>query len=222
MMFLTIAALVLLGWIWPLVTGFVKRRRGEKCTAWLVIGGVWCAGALAVSCLIGLSIFAFVKMSSQWETNEFDLATYDGATATIVASYKGESSLTANTADQESFGFKSTDGTFIVPVGELTPTAYAISKKDAKGGDWHANWWFYSEKMEPFDLAEGATAMFERGPPFTMRAKRTNLTGGMQKLDVKIVDRTGAEVRIRAKQSPAIQIINEAGEVAWSKSLEYG
>lgn len=222
LVFLVIASFFLLGWIWPLVTGLVKRRRGEKATVWLVLGAVWGVGSLAVSALIGLAIFSIMSFSGYMDATEFDAAAYEGPTATIVAPYKGEATLTGNTADQGSLRFQSSDGTFIVPAGEIAPSAYAITEIDADGGYWHASWSLYPQKLAPFDLAEGGTAQFDRGPPLTMRVKRRELTGGNQNLGIEIFDRTGATVSVRGAQKPAIQIIDESGEVAWSKTLEYG
>jgi hypothetical protein len=221
---LVLGVAFLLGWIWPLAAGIIKTRKGDKSVALIVIGSIW--GALAIPAMIfaGFAAFMFFQFSESYQSQEFNIEEYEGTTATLVSSYKGESQLTASSShDEKRYIFKSTNGTFTLPATVIKPQSYDITQKCEDGKIWTASWSFHTSKGHPeFDLENNSSLEIKKGPPINVKVTRKDGQEEKQVLNLEITDSEGAKVSLQSSIPPNVEILDADRNVVWTHKLEYG
>lgn len=220
--FLLAAALIFgLGWIWPLIAGIMKRRKGTGGTGLIILGGAWLACVLlSTVALTGGAIWLY-RTSQECDTPEFDAAAYSGATAKLIAPPDCTAVLSAE-SENGSYNFTASNGVFTVPAGKLILESYTLTKKDQSGRVWTADWWFYDKTATELSLEPFSEEPVKNAPPFKMTVTRAEAGNGDHRINVQIVDSSEAAVRLSSSQKPAIEIADAAGNIVWSRSLSYG
>jgi len=222
-LFLVLVSLFALGWLIPLIAGLVRRKKGKSCTALIVLGSVWGGLAIIGVGLVALGVYFYVSSIGRWETKDFDLAEYDGPTATISVPAEGEIEMNASLEDGESYRFATDNGKFTVPAQELGIYSYSIAKRDSNEGLWTLTWWFgWGDDECKLDLTAGQSVNFGKGPPVTVKVRRKEKADGTQNIDMETVDSEGDKVSLSAPKNPVIQIRDGSGAVVWSHKMEYG
>ncbi len=215
------AAIFLLGWIWPLVLGIKRTRKGNPSVPLIVVGAVWGFLSISSMALMGAGAFFIYEQSAQYSVKEFDPAECDGPTATITSKHEGESMLNAICGD-EMYVFASKDGSFIVPAVEITPQSYSITAKKKGGVDWAASWRFYSNgEKHKFTPEAGGASELKWGPPLTAKIIMKGASAQTQKLDLKVTDSSGQDVRLSSQEAPSFEILDDSGAVVWTYKMRY-
>lgn len=214
----------LLGWLWPLIAGIVKTRRGDRSVGLIVFGGIWGSIALLSITLIGIGIYTALQLSGSYKTAEFNPEEYQGQTAEIVTPYKSTSTITARTShDNARYVFNTTNGIFIVPASMMNLESYSISAKDEKGKVWSASWSLYSHTGSGnFNMETNSSLDLNLGPPIHITATHKEMADGKQNINIAVTDANGNNVNLRAQPAPSIQILDETENVVWTHKLSYG
>ena len=217
-----IGAIFLLGWIWPLIAGIIRAKRGNSGVALIVVGSVWGIISILMMVFAGLCVFMAFKVSESYNQKVFTLDEYDGPTSTLVSTYKGEAELTASSShDGGHYTFASSNGAFTVPAAKITPKSYAITASGENDTTWHANWGFYSNP-KTFDLDNNSSMELTIGPPLTAKVTRREMSEGRQELNLEFTDSEGTTISLRSHIAPSIEILDDTGAVVWTHKLEYG
>lgn len=219
---LAVMLMFMLGWLWPLVAGMCRRKKGQGGTVLIFIGSAWGACSMILAGLLVCGLVIYARTFSQRAPKSFDLEGYSGPTARILAGTEGDAVLTASSGQDGRFSFRAEQGVFTVPAGKLELEACSITETDDSGNVWSASWSYYGAKKEVFDLAEGSEQVLRQGEPFIMRVNKNEMADGNIRLDIEILDRTAREISLSSSVKPAVQIVDESGAAVWSRSLSYG
>ena len=160
-LFLIIGLGIVLGWLFPLISGIVrirKRTGGKKRLIW---GGVW--GVLALLFIIYSSILA-KSIQKQYQAEDFNPAAYqEGNLGKITLPFKGESSITLRDQKSEKqIRFKTSDGFFQAPPGEYSLSSWigTLTFTDKNKSSWtkstsHYN--YTSQEKRIFSVTSGSS-----------------------------------------------------------------
>ena len=195
---LIIAAVILLGWVVPLILGLTRFRRTTAGVVLDVVGGLWGLGSLA---LVGVGYFAYREMSAASRVEEFRPAQYHGPVGTIALSYPGEVECTVRAVGSRSrMRATATDGRLTLPVGE-----YDLSSCDlrARGPDnrlWTASTYMSSVAFRHVIVAAGASPPpITIGPPFEARVRARAVGGDRVSLSLALTGRDQQSWQVRLK-----------------------
>jgi len=136
-LFLIVGLVILLGWLFPLVSGIVRIRKKTGGKKKLVWGGIW--GVLALSFIIYSSILT-KSILKQYQVEDFNPAAYqEGSLGKITLPLKGESSLVLHEVKSgKQIRFNTSDGLFQAPAGEywLSSWSATLTATDEKKSKW--------------------------------------------------------------------------------------
>jgi len=226
---LPLGALVLLGWLVPLVVGIVRSRRGKGGVGCIVLGGVW--GFLAL-CLLGFVCFVWFSFSqarTAWQPQTFDPAVHTGALGRIEFPHGGDAVLTlqhGGTPDGSAYlQLNATDGVAVAPAGELSIWSCDLKHKDADGNTWQASCYNPKGESGKLTVPTNGVACVALGPPLEARIKTRAMAEGKRSFDLKITGPHGNKFSVRAEghgRAPGFEVLNAAGETVWTGKFAYG
>lgn len=225
---LMVMAILLLGWLLPLITGIVRLKKKTGGKTRLVIGSVW--AILAVILIAGITGYG-KKIARDFNPEEFNPSEYTGSLGQVKITHKGESSLTLyDTAGNKRIRFESSDGIFNVPPGNYAFLSWkaAVTVSDAVGAKWtasagHYTPSFYAYEGKVFSVKANSTVELDE-PVFkcfdeTPELKITTKTDTKKKGNTGIgLDITAAkcDIKYRKEDKPLeakIEITSEDGTV---------
>ena len=129
-LFIGVVAVLLTGWVVPVIVGIIRLRRRTGGPALLIIGGVWFLGAAGV---VGLGVVWYRTFSAGFAIKDFDPAGHAGQTGTVALPHKGESSLVVgDEAQRTRLRLRVRDGAAVAPAGRFQVFSYTAT---AKAGD---------------------------------------------------------------------------------------
>ena len=224
-LFMIIGLVILLGWLFPLISGIVRIRKrigGKKRLIW---GGVW--GVLVLLFILYSSILA-KSIQKQYQVEAFNPAAYqEGNLGKIALPFKGVSSLTLR--DQKSgkqISLIASNGIFQAPPGEywLSSWSGTITASDTKKSKWTGSSLFYLPAGNrlisvtagsTLELNDAAFNCFNNTPELKITTKPDPKKKGNTGIELKIV--TG-DVNLNYQKDgkpleAAIEIKTEDGKV---------
>ena len=223
------AAMLLLGWIIPLVIANSLKHNGvENVRGWNIFAAVW--GTVALSSIIGGSSCLYLALRGNSQNfgttaagDKFDTSKYKGATAYLKSSYAGEQSFTASVDGKKSTSFSTTNGIFTTPAAKLKITQYSVSGRDNSHVLWSVNGRFWQGKEQ--EVIEGIDNTLKIGPPFTAGVKM-NWSGALKQIELSPIcaDSEGNEYKISSSSKSVLgfEFLDQSGSVIWKGNFEAG
>jgi len=220
-----VAAVLLLGWLVPLIAGLVMMRRRQQPAGVVltVIGAVW--GVLGLL-ILGLSIFAYTQFPKATKLETFDPAHYAGRMGTVNVPYKGEGSLTISERGKaRRLKLTTTNGAFRLPAGSYQLLQYEAVGRDRANTKWTASAGL-SGRTSTLTVAGDSTQDLDVGPPLKAKVAAQTRSGNMASLDLKLTGRGGDQYMLSKGTggggAPRFQVLSPTGQVLWQGQFAYG
>jgi hypothetical protein len=227
LLFWGVAALVLLGWLAPLIVGVRRRRRGEGGRVLVGVGAAW--GLLAASLVAML-----VNCVCQWrgagshETPFFDPASYKGEVATLELGYGVTAELELRAEGPGGTTWWNvcvTNGAAVVPAGELQLDDLSLSVTDASGKRQGTLYVSLAPENQSLKLSQGERRRLPGGFPLTASIEASKRDEGLS-LNFKMLDAAGNRCvwypEGEGRKPPAFEAAASDGRCIWRDNFEYG
>ncbi|MFC1498533.1 hypothetical protein ACFLS1_08715 [Verrucomicrobiota bacterium] len=225
LLILVIVAVILLGWIVPLIVGIIRLKRKTGGIVLTIIGGIWGVVGLCFAGFIAYGVWSF-SQSGRYEVEEFDPAEYKGETAAVIVPCKGETTLflRGKHKDDSIFRIVTTNMTVQAPVGFVL-YQYTMNVADGKGGRWHAGC-FLNGRKDKIEIKKDLVNELKVGEPFTARVKVNKDFKDKDVFDLEIKGVDGRKFTIYKispdSEFPRFEIFSPDNKVLHSDKFEYG
>jgi len=219
---LAVVAVALLGWLVPLVVGLVQLRRRTGGVVLAVIGAIWGFAAIGVA---GLGAVAYRQMSRSVRVEDFDPASYHGATGTVLVTYAGQSELIVRDKKLDKrLRLHARDGIAQAPVGKFEVESWEALATDSQGITWTASCYPGGGRAAEMAVAAGGAPRFEVGPPFTASVDVRPQASGRVAFELKVAGLGGYSYPIHSSRArpPGFQALDRSRRVVWHGDFEYG
>lgn len=227
-------AVVLLGWVIPLLAGILAWRRGQRSLGRVMVG-VSAAWGLLCLVLVGWPLLHLGEGDHQGRRETFNPANHKGPVGKIMIPYQGSAKLTLRPAVSPGQKAKTkpgrlvlntTDGTFIAPAGNYRLSEIEFTAPDAQGKNWEARAPFYERQNKDLVVSADQTVQLEAGPPFKVTVPVLDISGDMVVLDYDVRGRGGDGFTLshpdQLGNPPQFEVVNAKGQVVWSDKFEFG
>jgi len=221
-----VVALVLLGWLAPLVVGIVRRRRkGGKVL--VGVGSVWCLLALG---LVGLAVQMFMdwNRTHNHEVAAFDASTYAGAVGTLSFpyAYQGAFVFRQEGPDGDTWWKVAvSNGAAVAPAGLLIADDLIFFVTDSQGKALGTLTCGFRAEHEAFALATNGLHRIAGGFPWTASVQVEKLDDKLS-MSFSMVDSAENKVAWHAagggRKPPAFEAVDSSGKCFWRDNFEYG
>jgi len=226
--FVGLATLIIAaGWIVPLILGIIGRRRHWPSARGLwILAVVW--GGTAVLLAFGISglVFTVSRMGRSYESNArlFNATAYGGKTAILRLAYTGEAECVIQDQAGKNFRCATTNGSLVVPAGDLTIHECKFMASDAALRPWTASCRFGDEIK--ISVGTDAVQNVAFGPPLlvAVQAEYTPVSSKIR-LEPACADRAGNIYTISGAQKdsvPSFQFLDAKQQVIWNGKFEAG
>lgn len=223
-MALALMLIFVFGWIFLLISGIVKLRRGVKQagTIMTITGAVWGAMALA---FIVFGVYSTIKFTNMQNAETFDAASYKGDKGRIKALFNGESTIEVTKKGKEKpMELVSDNGEFYAPVGEYKIDYYEMRKKDKSGYMWSAYSYIYGSKNLTATVEKDSDAEIDVGQSLTASVSAKKSGEDVITVSLRVNDSKNHYFAIMDKNSkaPGFVAVDKNGKTVMSGDFEYG
>jgi hypothetical protein len=222
-----VVALILLGWLVPLIVGVRRRRHSAGGKVLIGVGAAW---FLLAAGLVGMAVKVYREFNRSYnrEVAHFDASAYNGPVGTLSFAYGLNGEL--------EFGHEGPDGVktwtvalsndaAVVPAGRLSVRDLSFSPTDSSGKTVGFLRCRLASKNETFTLETNGQYRVAGGLPLTASvdaAKR----GEELSLSFKLVDTAGNRFTWYAtgegRKPPTFEAVGPSGNCFWRDKFEYG
>lgn len=222
-----IVALVLLGWLAPLIVGAVRSRNGKGGKVLIGVGAVWCLLALG---LVGLAVKAYTDWNRSYnhEVAAFDASSYTGAVGTLTFpyAYQGKFEFRQEGPDGDTWWKVAvSNGTAVVPAGRLSADNLSFSVTDSQGKALGTLNCGFSPEHESFSLATNGQHRLAGGFPWVAAVQVEKLDDKLS-MSFSMMDSAENTVAWYAagadRKPPAFEAVDSSGKCFWRDNFEYG
>jgi hypothetical protein len=221
-----VLALLLLGWLAPLIIGLRRRRRGTGGKVLTGVGAVWCLLALG---LVGMGVRTYYAFRHDDQQAAFDADAYEGALGTLAFPYEGAGSLSfrCESPDGASHGGNAavTNGIVRVPAGKITLHRLSVALTNSGGAAGGTLTCSFASKNESFKLETNGQHRVAGGFPLTASIKAES-QGEKLSLNFSMADTAGNKVAWYAagagRTPPSFEAVEPSGKCFWRDKFEYG
>lgn len=223
---LAVSAILVLGWLAPLIIGARRWRRGAGGRALTCIGAGWC---LLIAGLFGSAFWRYHTWQQTCHVDTFDTAAFTGASGTLSVPYDGKGSLrfeqTRADGTTRNWTVDVTNRCVRVPTGTLTANHLSLEVADAAGtlcGNLSVS---FAASNATVQIATNEQSALAGGFPLTASVAASSNNGQIS-LSLSIVDTAGNDATWRAagpnSKPPAFEAVASSGKCFWRDNFEYG
>lgn len=222
---LGLLAVLLFGWIVPLVIGIVRRHSKRGGGVLLIIGGVWGVIGISLMVLMAVAIVNLVRTAQSDHAEEFSAATYPGPTGWAGVSWPGEFKITLAGTGERSVPLRvqGSNGAAVAPAGTSTLTAVEFTES-AANGEWSASARF--RKGRSVTIEAGATNPIPAALPLIASIEPEPVCGTNVVFNFRLVDNQGDSWQIRESgpgaRAPGFEVRGPDDVVLWRGDFQYG